>query len=106
MNARCTPLDQIHDVTPRTPERCAECLTMGDTWVHLRECLICDHVGCYDSSKNKHATRHFQATGVSPARRLPRDRSAHGEHVPRGGFLRVVYSSRKETGMAAPTELW
>lgn len=31
---------------------------MGDTWVHLRECLICGHVSCRDSSKNKHATNH------------------------------------------------
>jgi Zn-finger in ubiquitin-hydrolases and other protein len=35
---------------------------MGDTWVHLRACLICGHVGCCDSSKNKHATAHFHAT--------------------------------------------
>ncbi len=42
---------------------CAECVKMGDTWVHLRECLVCGHVGCCDSSKNKHATKHFIATG-------------------------------------------
>jgi uncharacterized UBP type Zn finger protein len=30
--------------------------------VHLRECLVCGHVGCCDSSKNKHATRHFHDT--------------------------------------------
>lgn len=41
---------------------CAECIAMGDTWVHLRECLVCGHVGCCDSSKNKHATKHFHAT--------------------------------------------
>ena len=39
---------------------CAECIAVGDMWVHLRECLICGHVGCCDSSKNKHATKHFQ----------------------------------------------
>ena len=36
---------------------------MGDTWIHLRLCLTCGHVGCCDSSKNKHATKHFHATG-------------------------------------------
>jgi uncharacterized UBP type Zn finger protein len=36
---------------------------MGDTWVHLRMCLVCGHVGCCDNSKNKHATRHFHETG-------------------------------------------
>jgi len=41
---------------------CEECLKMGDHWVHLRACLECGHVGCCDSSKNKHATKHFHAT--------------------------------------------
>jgi uncharacterized UBP type Zn finger protein len=42
---------------------CEECMALGETWVHLRLCLHCGHVGCCDTSKNKHATRHFQATG-------------------------------------------
>jgi uncharacterized UBP type Zn finger protein len=58
----CTHLDMIRNVPPRTPEGCEECLAMGDTWVHLRLCLTCGHVGCCDSSKNKHATKHFRAT--------------------------------------------
>ncbi|MES2392029.1 MAG: UBP-type zinc finger domain-containing protein [Acidobacteriota bacterium] len=41
---------------------CPECIAMGDTWVHLRECLVCGHVGCCDSSKNKHATKHFHTS--------------------------------------------
>ena len=41
---------------------CAECLASGDTWVHLRLCLSCGHVGCCDSSRNKHATAHFHQT--------------------------------------------
>jgi uncharacterized UBP type Zn finger protein len=41
---------------------CAECIKMGDTWVHLRECLVCGNVACCDSSKNKHATKHFHST--------------------------------------------
>ena len=41
---------------------CEDCLQIGDSWVHLRLCLICGHVGCCDDSKNKHATRHFHAT--------------------------------------------
>jgi len=63
MRVSCTHLDQVNDVTPATPDGCEECLQMGDTWVHLRFCLICGHVGCCDSSKNKHATKHFHATG-------------------------------------------
>ena len=61
MASVCTHLDQVHDVAPRT-EGCEECLQMGDTWVHLRMCLTCGHVGCCDSSKNKHATAHWRST--------------------------------------------
>ena len=60
MATNCTHLDQIHDVQP-SAQGCEDCLRTGDTWVHLRECLICGHVGCCDSSKNKHATKHFHA---------------------------------------------
>jgi uncharacterized UBP type Zn finger protein len=41
---------------------CEDCVKTGDSWVHLRICLSCGHVGCCDSSKNKHATKHFHAT--------------------------------------------
>ncbi|HYG69782.1 MAG TPA: UBP-type zinc finger domain-containing protein [Anaeromyxobacteraceae bacterium] len=41
---------------------CEECLARGDDWVHLRLCLTCGHVGCCDSSPNRHASRHFRAT--------------------------------------------
>lgn len=61
MTEQCTHLDQIRQVTP-SADGCEECLRSGDTWVHLRECLICGHVGCCDSSKNRHATKHFHAT--------------------------------------------
>ena len=53
--------EQFHR-KPNTPGGCEECLKMGDRWVHLRLCLACGHVGCCDSSKNKHATKHFHAT--------------------------------------------
>ena len=62
MAAPCTHLDQIQNVSPRTPNGCEQCLAMGDTWVHLRECLECGHIGCCDSPKNKHATKHFGQT--------------------------------------------
>lgn len=59
---RCTHVDQIRDVEPSAPG-CEDCLRTGASWVHLRECLICGHVGCCDSSPNRHATKHFQDTG-------------------------------------------
>ncbi len=54
MAAECTHVDQIQDVTP-SADGCEECLKMGDTWVHLRLCLTCGHVGCCDSSPLRHA---------------------------------------------------
>lgn len=42
---------------------CESCLRSGDEWVHLRVCLICGHVGCCDSSPNRHASAHHAATG-------------------------------------------
>jgi hypothetical protein len=49
-------------VQPRTPQGCEECLATGSRWVHLRLCLSCGHVGCCDSSPNRHSTKHFHAT--------------------------------------------
>jgi hypothetical protein len=56
----CEHLAHSHYVAPKV-QVCAECVAMGDEWVHLRTCLQCGHVGCCDSSKNHHATRHFEA---------------------------------------------
>jgi uncharacterized UBP type Zn finger protein len=61
MAARCTHLRFVKTDQAKS-SGCEECLAMGDTWVHLRLCRDCGHVGCCDSSKNKHATKHFNAT--------------------------------------------
>ena len=55
----CSHLDQIRRVYP-SADGCEECLRIGDSWVHLRICLTCGHAGCCDSSKNKHAAKHFE----------------------------------------------
>ena len=62
MALKCTHLDQIRDVQPRTPEGCEECLRTGGKWIELRLCLTCGHVGCCDKSLGRHATLHFQET--------------------------------------------
>jgi CPA1 family monovalent cation:H+ antiporter len=49
--------------SPSTPGACEECLRDGTTWVSLRLCLTCGHVGCCDSSVNKHAAAHFASSG-------------------------------------------
>jgi uncharacterized UBP type Zn finger protein len=68
----CDHTDQINeDITP-SAQGCEECLKTGDRWVHLRQCLICGHVGCCDQSKNRHATQHFHSTGHPIIRSLER----------------------------------
>ena len=62
MAKECTHLDQIMEVVPGS-DGCEECIKTGDSWVHLRLCLSCGHVGCCDASKNKHATKHYMNTG-------------------------------------------
>lgn len=51
-------LKMIRPVTP-SAEGCEDCLRIGSTWMHLRLCLTCGHVGCCDSSPNRHARHHF-----------------------------------------------
>jgi uncharacterized UBP type Zn finger protein len=61
MPNECQHLDQIK-IRQTNTRVCEDCVRTGDSWVHLRLCLICGHVGCCDSSKNKHATKHFHRT--------------------------------------------
>jgi phosphoenolpyruvate-protein phosphotransferase len=57
-NMTCEHAAKVQPVPPRTPAGCEECLAAGTSWVHLRLCLTCGHVGCCDSSPGRHATRH------------------------------------------------
>lgn len=74
--AMCSHLEGIssdqYQRKPNTPSGCEECLQLGDRWVHLRMCLDCGHVGCCDSSKNKHATKHYKATAHPTMRSIER----------------------------------
>ncbi|MGY2075551.1 UBP-type zinc finger domain-containing protein [Blastococcus sp. SYSU DS0828] len=59
----CPHLDDIDlGVTPSAPG-CEDCLRSGGRWVHLRMCASCGHIGCCDSSPNRHATAHADGTG-------------------------------------------
>lgn len=69
MAKSCIHIKEIQPVTANS-KGCEECLAMGDEWVHLRLCLTCGHVGCCDSSKNKHATKHFNKTNHPVMRSL------------------------------------
>jgi len=54
--------DAPASVKPTSPEGCEECLRDGTHWVHLCLCLTCGHVGCCDSSTERHADAHFHET--------------------------------------------
>ena len=58
----CPHLDAIASI--KRPERreCAECVKIGDDWVHLRTCQECGVTLCCDSSPNQHASKHAHAT--------------------------------------------
>ncbi len=58
----CEHLQKTNQNIHGNTSGCEECEKTGDKWVHLRLCLSCGHVGCCDSSKNKHATKHFHKT--------------------------------------------
>jgi ubiquitin-hydrolase Zn-finger-containing protein len=49
------------NISPKS-SGCEECEKEGATSVGLRLCLTCGHVGCSDSSKGMHATKHFVNT--------------------------------------------
>jgi uncharacterized UBP type Zn finger protein len=59
----CSHLDEVvvRELPAEVPG-CEDCLASGGKWLHLRICLTCGHVGCCDSSPNRHATAHFHAT--------------------------------------------
>jgi uncharacterized UBP type Zn finger protein len=60
----CTHLDQIQIVDLPDPiDGCEECLKIGGSWVHLRECMVCGKIGCCDNSPNRHATAHYEESG-------------------------------------------
>ncbi|MFK5584672.1 Na+/H+ antiporter [Serinicoccus sp. LYQ131] len=53
-----------YPIVETTPDPvCRRCAEDGVTPVALRQCLECGHVGCCDSSPDRHATAHFQDTG-------------------------------------------
>lgn len=62
--SRCSHLDQIELLAPDGPVAgCEDCLRTGGTWMHLRMCQTCGHIGCCDNSPGRHATAHFNESG-------------------------------------------
>ena len=59
----CTHIDAIAAIKQAERYECDECVKIGSGWVHLRTCQECGRTQCCDSSPNRHATKHAQATG-------------------------------------------
>ena len=59
----CSHLGEVAAVTPSVTGACEDCLKEGSTWVHLRLCLVCGHMGCCDNSPRRHATAHWHSSG-------------------------------------------
>ncbi|MFI8191504.1 UBP-type zinc finger domain-containing protein [Streptomyces sp. NPDC085946] len=64
----CGHLDLPDGPPAATNGVCRECALRGWTWVGLRLCLTCGHLGCCDSSPGAHATGHHEASGHPVAR--------------------------------------
>jgi uncharacterized UBP type Zn finger protein len=62
MAVTCVHLDDVSIDAPASSVGCEDCLRIGASWVHLRRCIECGHVGCCDSSPNRHATKHFHSS--------------------------------------------
>ncbi len=69
VNGTCAHAGALKPARPHA-QGCEECLRSGAAWVHLRLCMQCGHVGCCDSSPNRHATKHFHATAHPIVRSL------------------------------------
>jgi uncharacterized UBP type Zn finger protein len=59
----CIHIEAVTNIKFAKRRECAECVKLGDQWVHLRTCQECGATLCCDTSPNKHATRHARATG-------------------------------------------
>jgi uncharacterized UBP type Zn finger protein len=64
----CNHIDEVSSPVAKVgtsdkTQKCEECLKENIDWVGLRLCVTCGHVGCDDSSKGMHATKHFVNTG-------------------------------------------
>ena len=69
MTEACVHFDSATYLAPMATI-CKECVDMDSGWVHLRQCLVCGHVGCCDSSPNTHATKHWKTTAHPVIRSL------------------------------------
>ncbi|HEU4510239.1 MAG TPA: UBP-type zinc finger domain-containing protein [Pyrinomonadaceae bacterium] len=59
----CKHIDEVDEIKRPKVRQCDECVKIGAVWVHLRTCQTCGTTRCCDSSPNRHATKHANASG-------------------------------------------
>jgi hypothetical protein len=59
----CAHLTDVSSVRHPKKRECEDCVKMGSRWVHLRTCQEDGGTRCCDSSPNRHASKHAQASG-------------------------------------------
>ncbi len=59
----CGHLGSLKELKLPKKHVCDECIKTGSQWVHLRTCQECGGTHCCDDSPNRHATKHYHATG-------------------------------------------
>lgn len=62
-DSSCAHIDEIDEVKRPKKHECEECVKIGARWVHLRTCQTCGGTRCCDSSPNRHASKHANASG-------------------------------------------
>jgi hypothetical protein len=62
-NETCAHISAIATVKQAKHRECAECVKIGEQWVHLRTCQECGATLCCDDSPNQHASKHARASG-------------------------------------------
>jgi len=93
---KCEHWEQIKEGVTAKTKGCEECLKTGDTWVHLRTCLVCGHVGCCDSSKNTHATKHYHATDHAMMQSYEPKETWMWCYIDEKGFMDVMEKKYKD----------
>ena len=62
MTGTCDHIEAIDEVQHPKKQECEDCVKIKSRWVHLRTCQTCGGTRCCDSSPNRHASKHAQAT--------------------------------------------
>ncbi len=58
----CDHIEEIDEVKRPKKRECEDCVKIKSRWVHLRTCQTCGGTRCCDSSPNRHASKHAEAS--------------------------------------------